>query len=170
MHKHHRAALLSTGLLVAMISSHANAAPKAAGPILDKFLPAKVPGWKIDPPVDPEGMFDHTTAINQTYHGATQSVGLDIGIHRFRPNSEPGVPIIENNKPGPLTEIDGYVSFENINGRKGLLEYKRADRRGTLVMVTGLCSVTVEAYGVTPAQINAAAAAVDMKGLDAVCK
>lgn len=148
------------------------ALPAQAAPIqkLDKFLPAKVPGWITDPPFDDTGMSDHTHGVNQTFSAKNQEGGLDFQIQRIRPDSRIGLPKLEKAKLGQLPEGGGFASMQVVKGHNALTEFDAENKSGKVTMVAGRCVVIVEGHGLTQPQLLAAAATVDLKGLDAECQ
>ncbi|TFW05795.1 hypothetical protein E4K72_10900 [Oxalobacteraceae bacterium OM1] len=168
-HRHVIRALLCIGLSLPFAAGAADGAKGAAGTKLDKYLPAKLAGWRTDPPSDPDNMGDHTLAVNQTFSSKDQESGLDIGIQRILPASRIGLPKLEQAKLGRNAE-GGVDSMQQVKGIKALLGYDAGNRSGKLVMVAGTYVVSVDGNGVTQAQLMAAADGVDLKGLSEVCR
>ncbi|NEX61916.1 hypothetical protein [Noviherbaspirillum galbum] len=165
------ARIVAAFLLAGMLAMpYPGMAANAMGQKLDKYLPAKLGGWLTDPPSDPDNMFDHSLAVNQTFSLKNQEGNLDIGIQRIQKNSRIGLPKLEQAKLGRNPEGGGVTSMLAVKDHKALLVYDAENKAGKLTMVAGTCVVTVEGGGVIQAQLMAAADAIDLKGLDNVCQ
>jgi hypothetical protein len=162
--------LLAVAVAATFDALAAGAAGKqAAGPALDKFIPAKLAGWKKDGPFDPDNVMDHTTSVTQDYSGKNES-NLSIRIFRVRPdNRMVFVPDLAHAKLGQLPEGGGFASLQPVKGRQTLVEYSKENQSGRLTAVAGRCVITIEGGQVAQDQLLAAASAIDMQGLDATC-
>ncbi|TFW11705.1 hypothetical protein E4L96_20690 [Massilia arenosa] len=163
-----RRLLAATLFLSATASAPLHAA--ATAPALDKYLPAKLAGWKTDGPFDDNKMFDHTITVTQTYSGKDSS-GLDITYFRVLPTDRiRGIPQFEKARLGELPEGEGFASLQTIKDRKALVVYAKNSNGGKLEMVAGRCVITISGHGIKQDHLIAAAQAVDTKALDAACK
>jgi hypothetical protein len=168
--KNLRYLLLAMAVAATFDAPAATAASKqASGPTLDKFIPAKLAGWRTDGPFDPDNMFDHTVTVTQDYSGKNESK-LQIQIFRVRPDNRMMiVPDLGRAKLGQLPEGGGFASLQTARDRKALVEYSKENQSGKLTAVAGRCVITIEGSQVAQDQLVAAASAIDMKGLDAAC-